>query len=93
MVCGLKSSSFNPKGGRSSTNIGMGGAPPSELTRSQTGTQLRASGLGDFGSGFRIWGFPKIMGTILGALIIRTIVYLGLCRGPLILGNYHLRVR
>ena len=33
------------------------------------------------------------MGTILGALITRTIVYLGLYRGPLVLGNYHLSVQ
>ena len=37
-----------------------------------------------------IWGFPKIWGTILGVPIIRTIVFLGLHWGPLILGNYHL---
>ena len=30
------------------------------------------------------------MGTFLGVPIIRTIVYLGLYWGPLILGNYHL---
>ena len=35
------------------------------------------------------WGFPKIRGTILGAIIIRTIVYWGLYWGPRILGNYH----
>ena len=29
-------------------------------------------------------------GTILGVLIIRTIVYWGSILGPLILGNYHL---
>ena len=34
--------------------------------------------------------FPKIKGTFLGAPIIRTIVYLGLYWGPLILGNYHM---
>ena len=37
-----------------------------------------------------IWGVPKIRGTFLGALIIRTIVYWGLYWGPLILGNYHI---
>ena len=31
------------------------------------------------------------MGTFLGVPIIRTIVYLGLYWGPLILGNYHIR--
>ena len=36
-----------------------------------------------------MWEFPKIGGTILGVPIIRTIVYLGLYWGPLILGNYH----
>ena len=39
-----------------------------------------------------MWGFPKIMGTFLGVPIIRTIVYLGLYWGPLILGNYHVYV-
>ena len=34
-------------------------------------------------------GCPKIRDTILGIPIIRTIVYWGLCWGPLILGNYH----
>ena len=37
-----------------------------------------------------IWGVPKIRGTILGAMIIRTIVYWGLYWGPLLLGNYHI---
>ena len=37
-----------------------------------------------------IWGFPKIRGTILGVPIIRIIVYWGLYRGPLIMGNYHI---
>ena len=37
-----------------------------------------------------IWGFPKIMGTFLGAPILRTIVYWGPCWGTLILGNFHL---
>ena len=50
-----------------------------------------ALGLGIFG--IRIWGFPKIRGTFLGVLIIRTIVYWGLYRGPLILGNYHVGFR
>ena len=36
------------------------------------------------------WGFPKIKGTFLGVPIIRTIVFLGLYLGPLILGNYHM---
>ena len=35
-------------------------------------------------------GFPKIRGTVLGVLIIRTIVFWGLHWGPLILGNYHI---
>ena len=43
--------------------------------------------------GFRIWGFPKRRGTILGVPIIRTIVFRGLYWGLLILGNYHLDVR
>ena len=34
------------------------------------------------------WGFPKIRDTILGAPVIRTIVFWGLYGGPLILGNY-----
>ena len=45
------------------------------------------------GLGFRVcvregrgW-FPKIRGTILGAQIIRTIVYWGLYWGPLVLGK------
>ena len=37
-----------------------------------------------------IWGFPKIRGTFLGVLIIRTIVFWGLYWDPLILGNYHI---
>ena len=37
-----------------------------------------------------IWRFPKIRGTILGVPRIRTIVHLGLCWGPPILGNYHM---
>ena len=37
-----------------------------------------------------IWGFPKILGTLLGVPVIRTIVFWGLYWGPLILGNYHL---
>ena len=36
-----------------------------------------------------MWGFPKIMGTILGVPIIRIIVFRGLYWGALILGNYH----
>ena len=38
-----------------------------------------------------MWGFPKIMGTLLGVPIIRTIVFLGLYWGPLFLGNYHVK--
>ena len=38
---------------------------------------------------YRGW-FPKIRGTFLVILIIRTIVYWGLYWGPLILGNYNL---
>ena len=34
------------------------------------------------------WGFPKIRGTFLGFLIIRTIVFWGPYWGPLILENY-----
>ena len=37
-----------------------------------------------------IWEFPKIRGTFLGVPIIRTLIYLGLYWGPLILGNYHI---
>ena len=37
-----------------------------------------------------IWGFLKIRGTIVGVLIIRTIVYWGLYWGPPISGNYHI---
>ena len=36
------------------------------------------------------WGFPKIMGTILGVPIIRIIVFWGLYWGSLILGNYQI---
>ena len=35
-----------------------------------------------------LWGFPKIMGTILGVPIIRTIAFWGLYWGLPILGNY-----
>ena len=35
-------------------------------------------------------GVPKIRGTFLGVLIIRTIVFRGLHWGPLILGNYQI---
>ena len=38
------------------------------------------------------WGFPKIRGTFLGVPIIRAIVFWGLYRGPLVLGNYHIRL-
>ena len=37
-----------------------------------------------------IWGLPKVRDTVLGVLIIRTIVYLGIYWGPLIQGNYNL---
>ena len=37
-----------------------------------------------------IWGFLKTRGNFLGILIIRTVVYWGVYRGTLILGNYHL---
>ena len=40
-----------------------------------------------------MWGFPKIRDTFLGVPIIRTIVYLGLYWGLLILGNYHVELR
>ena len=36
------------------------------------------------------WGFPKIRGTYLGVPRIRIIVFQGLHRGPLILGNYQI---
>ena len=36
------------------------------------------------------WGFPNIRGTILGVPIIKTIIFLGLYWGPLILENYHM---
>ena len=36
------------------------------------------------------WGFPNIMGIILGVPIIRIIVFWGLYWGPLIVENYHL---
>ena len=39
-----------------------------------------------------IWGFPKIMGTLLGVPIIRVIVFWGLYWGPLILGNYYMYI-
>ena len=35
-------------------------------------------------------GFSQIRGTFLGVPIIRTIVYLGLYGGPLILGKYQI---
>ena len=38
------------------------------------------------------WGFPKIRGTILGVPIIRIIVYWCLYWGPLILGNYQIKL-
>ena len=38
------------------------------------------------------WGFPRTRGTLLGFPIIRIIVYWGLYWGPLILGNYQIRV-
>ena len=34
-------------------------------------------------------GYPKLGVPFLGVVIIRTIVYWGLCWGTLILGNYH----
>ena len=37
------------------------------------------------------WGFPKIRGIILGAPIIRSIVFWVLYWGPPIWGNYHLK--
>ena len=37
-----------------------------------------------------IWGFPKIMGTLLGLPIKRTIVFGCLYWGSPILGNYHM---
>ena len=37
-----------------------------------------------------IWGFPKIRGTFLGVPVLRILVFWGLYRGPLILGNYHM---
>ena len=40
----------------------------------------------------RYGGFPKIRGTIFGVPMIRTIVYLGLYWGPLILGNYYIYI-
>ena len=42
--------------------------------------------------GFRICGFPKIRGAILGVPIMRTIVFGGLYRVPLTLGSYHLEL-
>ena len=40
-----------------------------------------------------MWGFPKIRGTRLGVLIMRIIIFGGLYWGPIILGNYHMRLR
>ena len=37
-----------------------------------------------------IWGFPKIMGTLLGVPILGIIVFGGPYEGPLILGNCHI---
>ena len=41
---------------------------------------------------FHIWGFPKMRGTILNVLIIKTVIYWGLYWDPPILGNYHIFV-
>ena len=40
-----------------------------------------------------IWGFPKIMGTIIRVPIIRIIIFWGLHWGPPILGNYHMKIK
>ena len=39
-----------------------------------------------------MWGFHKIICTLLGVPIIRILVYGGLYWGPPILGNYHVKV-
>ena len=36
------------------------------------------------------WGFPKLGVSLLGVPIIRTIVFLGVSWGSLILGSYHI---
>ena len=41
---------------------------------------------------YRYMGFPKVRGTFLGVPIIRTIMFWGLYWGPLIVGNYHIRI-
>ena len=47
--------------------------------------------LGSWGLGFRVWGFPKIKGTLLGVPIIRVIVFRGIYIGvPLFLGHHHI---
>ena len=60
----------------------MAGIQPIELI--DLGFSEESLGAGRFG------GFPIIMGTFLGAPIIRIIVFWGLYWGSLILGNYHL---
>ena len=39
-----------------------------------------------------MWEFPTIRGTFLGVPIFRILIFLGSYLGPLILGNYHVRV-
>ena len=51
---------------------------------------IQGLGFGIWGLGFRVGGFPKLGGTILGVPIIRTIKYWGLYSGPPILGNYRI---
>ena len=40
------------------------------------------------GLGFRAWVFPRMVGTLLGVPVVRSIAFWGLCWGSLILGNY-----
>ena len=48
-----------------------------ESSPSRLGSRFGAGGFGIYDYLVHIWGFPKIRGTFLGALIIRTIVYWG----------------
>ena len=40
---------------------------------------------------YREKGFPKVGVPFLGVPVIRILVYWGLCWGPLMLGNYHIK--
>ena len=66
--------------------------PPRHLQ--QTGEPYQALGSWGALAGLGFGNFPKLGGeTFLGVPIIRIILLWGLYWGPLILGNYHLRVK